>query len=138
MDITQVSPEEIEAIRTAAPWIKVFGSGLFVSLVITLWKVFGFYKRLSDVEERVESLKGAGYMTQAHHELLTTTCQAGIEAKIEKKTTELHIKWLEKINEVRQEIAEFREIQCNMLGKLDEISKSVDSLKNSINNGKQR
>ena len=138
MDINTVRPEEIEALRAVAPWVKVLGSGLFVSLVVTLWKVFGFYKRLSDVEERVESLKGAGYMTQAHHDLLTVTCQAGIEAKIEKKTTELHIKWLEKINEVRQEIAEFREIQCNMLGKLDEISKSVDSLKHSINNGKQR
>lgn len=138
MDITQVSPEEIEAIRTAIPWIKMFGSGLFISLVITLWKVFGFYKRLSDAEDKIKTINEAGYMTQVHHDLLTTTCQAGIEAKIERKTTELHIKWLEKINEVRQEIAEFREIQCNMLGKLDEISKSVDSLKNSINNGKQR
>lgn len=138
MDITNVTPDEIEAIRAAAPWIKVFGSGIFISLIITLWKMFNLYKRLLDVETGVKTINSAGYMTVHHHDLLTANCQGTIKAEIDKQTTALHIKWLEEMNDLRSEIAAVREIQCNVLGKLDEISKSVDSLKHSINNGRQK
>ena len=126
MNLTPLSPEEIEAIRSISPWIKFFGTGTFLSLVVALWKVFGIYKRLEDVEIFVSESKKANLLSITRHEELTSTCRAAVDAKIEKAIHELHLKWMDEMKEVRDDISVIKETQCHVLGELKQITNIIN------------
>lgn len=126
MNLTPLSPEEIEAIRSISPWIKVLGTGSFLSLVVALWKVFGIYKRLEDVEIFVSESKNANLLSTTRHEELTAACKATVDAKIEKAIHELHLKWMDEMKEVRDDISVIKETQCHVLGELKQITNIIN------------
>lgn len=114
MNLQPLSPEEIEAIRNTAPWIKVLGSGTLLTLVIALWKAFGLYRRLDDVEKGLKELKDSGIMTKTQHDVLQVTCQRDVAAQIREHISDLRLEWL-------REMSEIRESQSSIIGKLDYI-----------------
>lgn len=114
MNLQPLSPEEIEAIRNTAPWIKVLGSGTLLTLVIALWKAFGLYRRLDDVEKSLKELKDSGVMTKTQHDVLQVTCQRDVTAQIREHISDLRLEWL-------KEMSEIRESQSSIIGKLDYI-----------------
>ena len=126
MNLTPLSPEEIEAIRSISPWIKVLGTGTFLSLVVALWKVFGIYKRLEDVEIFVSESKKANFLSITRYEELTAACKATADAKIEKAIHELHLKWMDEMKEVRDDISVIKETQCHVLGELKQITNIIN------------
>lgn len=126
MNLTPLSPEEIEAIRSISPWIKVFGTGTFLSLMVALWKVFGIYKRLEDVESYVTEAKKANLVSIKRHEELASSCKATVDAKIEKAIHELHLKWMDEMKEVRDDISVIKETQCHVLGELKQITNIIN------------
>ena len=128
MDLTPLSTEDIEAIRSAVPWIKVFGTGTFLSLIVGLWKIFGIYKRLEDVEEKAKALSEANLLTITRHEELASSCKATVDAKIEKAINDLHLKWADKMEEVKGDISDIKETQCHVLGELKQISIVLNKL----------
>ena len=126
MNLTPLSPEEIEALRSIAPWIKVLGTGTFLSLIVALWKVFGIYKRLEDVEVYVADSKKANLVSISRHEELAAACKATVDAKIEKAIHELHLKWMGEMKEVRDDISVIKETQCHVLGELKQITNIIN------------
>lgn len=126
MNLTPLSPEEIETIRSIYPWIKVLGTGTFLSLILALWKVFGIYKRLEDVEIYVSESKKANLLSNTRHEELTAACKATVDAKIEKAIHELHLKWMDEMKEVRDDISVIKETQCHVLGELKQITNIIN------------
>ena len=103
MDLPQLSSEEIETIRATVPWMKIFGGGSLATFVLTLWKAFGLYRRLDDVEKELKEMRESGLMTIDYHNLLAESCQKNVKSEIEKQTTALHIKWLEEMRELRED-----------------------------------
>ena len=126
MNLTPLSPEEIEAIRSISPWIKVLGTGTFLSLTVALWKAFGIYKRLEDVETYVADSKRANLLSISRHEELAAACKATVDAKIEKAIHELHLKWMGEMKEVRDDISVIKETQCHVLGELKQITNIIN------------
>ena len=126
MNLTPLSPEEIGAIRSIAPWIKVLGTGTFLSLIVALWKVFDIYKRLEDVEVYVADSKKANLVSISRHEELAAACKATVDAKIEKAIHELHLKWMGEMKEVRDDISVIKETQCHVLGELKQITNIIN------------
>ena len=121
MDIKPLSPEDIEYIKSTIPWMKVLGSGYLLSFVIALWKAFGIYTRIENIEKDVTSLKNAELLTVKTHDSITQTCQRDVAALVDKQVTALHIKWLEEMQDIRGEISEIKGTTCNISGKLDQL-----------------
>lgn len=116
MDIRPLTPEEVDAVRASVPWVKILGSGWLLTLVVGLWKLFGIYRRLEDVEKEVKELLDSSPMTDKRHLELTTACQSSVDAKIKAAISELHIK-------VVSELSEIKETQCHILGELKQLTK---------------
>ena len=121
MDMKPLSPEDIEYIKSTIPWMKVLGSGYLLSFVIALWKAFGIYTRIENIEKDVTSLKNAELLTVKTHDSITQTCQRDVAALVDKQVTALHIKWLEEMQDIRGEISEIKGTTCNISGKLDQL-----------------
>ena len=126
MNLTPLSNEEIEAIRSAAPWVKILGSGMTLTIIIGLWKVFGLYKRLEDVEKGLNCLTQSNLLTYTRHEELTDRCRVTVDAKIDKAISELHMKWLEEMRKVSADMSEIKETQCHVLGELKQLINALD------------
>lgn len=127
MDIRPLSNEEIDTIRAVYPWMKVLGGGSFLAFVVALWKAFGLYKRLSDLEEEVKEMRVSESLTITRHEELTEVCQLKVESKIKAATDEMHDRLIGEIQKIQREMMTFRETQCNILGELKQLNKSLKS-----------
>ena len=121
MDIKPLFPEEIEYIKSTVTWTKILGSGNLFLFVVGLWKAFGIYTRIENIEKDVTSLKNAELLTVKTHDSITQTCQRDVAALVDKQVTALHIKWLEEMQDIRGEISEIKGTTCNISGKLDQL-----------------
>ena len=121
MDMKPLSPEDIEYIKSTIPWMKVLGSGYLLSFVIALWKAFGIYTRIENIEKDVTLLKNSELLTVKTHDSITQSCQRDVAALVDKQVTALHIKWLEEMQDIRGEISEIKGTTCNISGKLDQL-----------------
>lgn len=121
MDMKPLSPEEIEYIKSTVTWTKVLGSGNLFLFVVGLWKAFGIYTRIENIEKDVTSLKNAELLTVKTHDSITQACQRDVAALVDKQVTALHIKWLEEMQDIRGEISEIKGTTCNISGKLDQL-----------------
>jgi len=119
MDLKPISSEDLEYIKSSIPWMKFLGSGYAASAVLLLWKAFGLYKRLSDVEKELAELKDKKLISSTEHEAISESCQREIVAIVDKRVSDLHIKWLEDVQEVRGEISEIKSGQAKILGALE-------------------
>lgn len=119
MDLKPLSSEDLEYIKSSIPWMKFLGSGYAASAALLLWKAFGLYKRLSDVEKDLAEIKERELITVGEHEQITKSCQKEIVAIVDKRVSDLHIKWLEEVQIVRGEISDIKSVQCKILGMLE-------------------
>lgn len=122
MDIKPLSPEDIEYIKSTVPWMKVLGSGYLLTFVVGLWKAFGIYTRIENIEKDVASLKNAELLTVKTHDSITQSCQRDITALVDRQVTTLHIKWLEEMQDIRGEISDIKSMASNISGKLDQLT----------------
>jgi len=121
MDIKPLSPEEIDYIKSTVTWTKILGSGNLFLFVVGLWKAFGIYTRIENIEKDVTSLKNSELLTVKTHDSITQACQRDVAALVDKQVTALHIKWLEEMQDIRGEISEIKGTTCNISGKLDQL-----------------
>ena len=121
MDIKPLSPEEIEYIKSTVTWTKILGSGNLFLFVVGLWKAFGIYTRIENIEKDVTSLKNSELLTVKTHDSITQSCQRDVASLVDKQVTALHIKWLEEMQDIRGEISEIKGTTCNISGKLDQL-----------------
>ena len=121
MDIKPLSPEEIEYIKSTVTWTKILGSGNLFLFVVGLWKAFGIYTRIENIEKDVTLLKNSELLTVKTHDSITQSCQRDVASLVDKQVTALHIKWLEEMQDIRGEISEIKGTTCNISGKLDQL-----------------
>ena len=121
MDMKPLSPEDIEYIKSTVTWTKVLGSGNLFLFVVGLWKAFGIYTRIENIEKDVTLLKNSELLTVKTHDSITQSCQRDVASLVDKQVTALHIKWLEEMQDIRGEISEIKGTTCNISGKLDQL-----------------
>ena len=121
MDIKPLSPEEIDYIKSTVTWTKILGSGNLFLFVVGLWKAFGIYTRIENIEKDVTLLKNSELLTVKTHDSITQSCQRDVASLVDKQVTALHIKWLEEMQDIRGEISEIKGTTCNISGKLDQL-----------------
>lgn len=131
MPLTPITNEELETIRSIAPWIKLLGTGTLLSLVIGLWKVFGLYQRLEDVEKYTRELKELKLLGESRHEEITAANNTSIESRIERSIHSLHLKWLEEMQSVKDEISKIQQTQCHVLGEIKQLSRTLSGKDNN-------
>ena len=118
------SPEEIEAIRAIVPWIKIQTGGFAGLLVLTIWRAFKLYGRLTAVEKTLSDMGLQGFLTEKSHEKIAERCRVGVSSEIAEKTNALHLILLDEISEIKG-------TQCKMLGTLEQIGSLLQSLLNA-------
>lgn len=122
MDLKPLTSEELDAVRSLAPWIKVLGTGTLASFIVGLWKIFGLYKRLEDVEKEVKKITESNLLSSTRHDELTEQCRVTVDAKIDAALHSMHLKWLTEIEEVKDSMSTIKETNCHLLGELKQIT----------------